>query len=112
MATFYLLPSRPFLGQRLSEFLENLFPGMAFLSDDWPDLAERLALAYAHTGVYVVFREDLSHDDDLEETLKQDLGAEGGDEVYEVRMGWQENDLIIHRWNVAEDEPGAWRVAA
>src|SRR5205814_6970269 len=86
MATFYVLPSRPQLGQRFAELLAGLFPGTAWPREDWQDLAEALgAAAVRRPDIYVVFAEDLPADQPLEPGLIDRFGAEPGDEVVEVR---------------------------
>ena len=63
MSIFYLMPPRPFVGDRLADFLQTYFPGL-----DW-DMASRASLAEtlgeaaaARTDVYVIYRDDLPRD--------------------------------------------------
>ena len=66
MSTFYVLPSRPLLGERFAGYLQTLFPGLDWAGSAWPELAELLAAAVArHADVYVVHAEDLPDGDDL-----------------------------------------------
>lgn len=103
MATFYLLPSRPLMGQRFGQFLATLFPGAHWRPSDWPDLAEALgAAALAEPDVYVVYREDLPDQTPLPDTLTRDFGAETGDEVFEVKPGITLGDVTICRWHVGD----------
>jgi hypothetical protein len=104
MSTFYLLPSRALLGQRFSEFLEAIFPGLHWPRGDWANLAETLGLtALAQPGVYVIYREDVPEGVRLEEALRADFGAEAGDEVVEVMLGGRLAPLAVRRWRL--DEP-------
>jgi hypothetical protein len=85
MATFYLLPSRLALGHRFGEFLSEIFPGLSWQRATWPDLAENLGTAAAsRSGVFVVFREDLADEQNPDDSLVRDFGAESGDEIIEV----------------------------
>jgi len=45
MSTFYLLPPRPYLGERFAAYLQGLFPGLQWDSAAWANLAEGLAAA-------------------------------------------------------------------
>ncbi len=95
MATFYLLPSRLALGKRFGEFLSGVFPGLSWDRNGWSDLAESLgAEAHSRPEVYVIFREDLADEDDPEEALERDFGAEAGDEIVEVQAA----NLASRRW--------------
>src|SRR5947209_5286317 len=88
MSTFYVLPSRALLGQRVAEFLGSVFPGLDWPRTQWRDLAELLGdQALRHADVYVVYREDLPEGMPLDETLVQDCGAAAGDAVVEVALG-------------------------
>ena len=49
MATFFVLPSRHQLGQRLVDLLHAMFAGDAYTSWDWPDLADPRIL-WRHAG--------------------------------------------------------------
>jgi len=102
MSTFYLLPPRPVLGQRLADFLHLILPGL-----DW-DAATRTNLASAidaaasiHDGVYVVYREDLPADEHPADALTAAFGAEIGDEVIEVRSGVRAGELVTRRWRIS-----------
>lgn len=114
MTTFYLLPSRAFVGERFGDFLANLIPGLDHSSSSWVDLAESLAnLAQAQSGAYVLFREDIDDSQDLDHVLQADFGAESGDEVFELHTGVDPFDVVIHRWNLAASpQPAILRRAA
>ncbi|MBX9680716.1 MAG: hypothetical protein K2X38_18325 [Gemmataceae bacterium] len=101
MATFYVMPPRPLLGQRFGDFLSGMFPDQSWRSGDWADLAESLAnAAEGHAGVYVVFAEDLAEDVAAQEALQRDFGAEPGDDVIEVRATRTLGDWNIRRWQI------------
>jgi hypothetical protein len=96
MATFYVLPPRPFLGRCYATYLQTLFPGLAWDDDACSDLADRLsAVAAGRQDVYLVYREELPEDDDLARGLADAFGAEPGDEVIEVCPGRDAN-----RWRL------------
>lgn len=101
MSTFYLLPPRPVLGDRLAGFLQALLPGL-----DW-DVATRAnlaaaieAAASAHADVYVVHREDLPEGAHPADALTEAFGAEIGDEVIEVRVA-RAGELTARRWRIS-----------
>lgn len=101
MAVFYVLPSRPVVGEQLARILEIWLPGLDCSARSWPELAEGLSsLLYRQTDSYLVFREDLPMDDDLRDALRDGFGAEEGDEVVEVDLeGWpRENGE--RRWRI------------
>jgi hypothetical protein len=95
MATFYVLPPRPFLGRCYATYLQTLFPGLEWDDAVCPELADRLsAVAADREDVYVVYREELP-EDDLVGGLADAFGAAPGDEVIEVRPGRD-----AHRWRM------------
>jgi hypothetical protein len=101
MSTFFVLPSRPLLGQRFAEFLGSVFPGLPLHRADWPELAEMLdAEVLRRSGVYVVYREDVADGDTLDVALAREFGAEPGDEVVEVAPGGRLAVLTARRWRV------------
>ncbi len=103
MSTFYVLPSRPLLGQRFAEFLGDIFPGMAWQRDEWRELAETLAAELSrHADQYVVYREDMAEGAPLDETLARDFGAASGDEVVEVALGGRLAALATRRWRLCD----------
>jgi hypothetical protein len=98
MATFYLLPSRRQLGRQFGELLSNLFPGLAFEPDDWPDLGEALgAAAQCQPDVYVIFAEEVPEGMPLDEALALSFGVEPGDEIIAVRPGPRLSEVGIER---------------
>jgi hypothetical protein len=96
MATFYVLPPRPFFGRCYATYLQTLFPGLTWDDAVCPELADRLSsVAADRKDVYVVYREELPEDEDLARGLADGFGAEPGDEVIEVRLGRD-----AHRWRL------------
>jgi hypothetical protein len=105
MSTFYVLPSRPLLGQRFAEFLQAVFPGQQWPREVWRDLAEVLGHEMTHRAdTYVVFREDVPDGVALDEAMVRDFGAAPGDEVVEVALGGRLAVLTARRWKL-EDGP-------
>ena len=91
MATFYLLPPRALLGQKLLATLgiHDLQLPLCV------ELAETLSKVVEATGAYVVYRDDLPHWDDLAESLRDGFGAEAGDEVIHIAF-----DTEPRRWHL------------
>jgi hypothetical protein len=103
MSTFYVLPSRPLLGQRFAEFLAGVFPGHVCQRDQWRDLAETLATEFLQRGDgYVVYREEMPDGAPLDETLVRDFGATLGDEVVEVALGGRLAILTTRRRQIGD----------
>ncbi len=101
MSIFYLMPPRPYLGDRFADFLQALFPGLAWDSTSRKGLAELLGdAAGEREGVYVVYREDLPHEASTLQALVDGFGAEAGDEVVEVRPGGRFGEIITRRWRI------------
>jgi hypothetical protein len=88
MATFYVLPPRPFLGRCYASYLQTLFPGLEWDDAALSELADRLSAVVAERkDVYVVYREELPEGEDLARGLADAFGAESEDEVIEVQLG-------------------------
>ena len=101
MSIFYLMPPRPFLGDRFADFLQTLFPGLAWDSTSRVDLAELLGDAAAEReNVYVIYRDDFPRELALTQALIDGFGAEAGDEVVEVRPGSRPGEITTRRWQV------------
>jgi hypothetical protein len=65
VSIFYVLPPRPFLGERLTSFLKPMFPGLDWSSRRWSELAESVAaILFQQPDVYVVHRDELPADGD------------------------------------------------
>ncbi|HZT79271.1 MAG TPA: hypothetical protein VFA26_03560 [Gemmataceae bacterium] len=98
MSTFYLLPPRPLLRDRLA----GLLPGLDGAADFWSAFVDLIGqLADRRPGTYVVFREELPDGEDPARALADGFGAEDGDEVIEVRPGPTPGELTARRWRLA-----------
>jgi hypothetical protein len=87
VATFYLLPSRPVVGEALAWFLQDWLPGLPRLDEKWAALADAVQLAASQRAdVFLIFREDLPDDVEAEQALVDGFGAEPGDEIIEWRL--------------------------
>lgn len=87
MAQFYLLPPRPIVGEALSWFLRDWFPGLPRITDDGVALADAVQLVAAQRpDVFLIFREDLPESEEPIKALRDGFGAEPGDEVFELRL--------------------------
>ena len=85
MATFYLLPSRPLLGEQVARLLERLLPGWRSLPSGWSSLAESLTGSLGPAAdVYFVFREDLPPGENIAQALQDGFGAEPEDDIIQV----------------------------
>jgi hypothetical protein len=101
VATFYLLPPRPLLGERIAQLLMTLLPGVCRSRFDGTDLTELLTRVLAGLPeTYVVHREDLADDEDTSTALRHGFGAEPGDEVVEVRPGGREGEFSSRQWRI------------
>jgi len=101
VATFYLLPPRTFLADRLAFFLKSVLPGLDWIRVRPGDLTDVLGTAVAgEPDVFLVHREDLV-DDDVETALRAGFGAEAGDDVIEVRAGARPGEMTARRWKLA-----------
>ncbi len=101
MSIFYLMTPRPFLGDRFADFLQTLFPGLAWDSSSRLSLAELLGeTAGERADIYVIYREDLPREEAPAQALVNGFGAEPGDEVVEVRPGGRPGEVITRRWRV------------
>ena len=101
MSTFYLLPSRPQLGEQFAEYLSTLFPGLNWPQTAWAELGETLAgLAAQQPDVFVVHREELPSNEDAEAALSAGFGAAPGDEVVEVHSEQEGGRSVIRRWQL------------
>jgi hypothetical protein len=105
VSTFYLLPPRPVLGERIAGYLQTLFPGLDWGSAAWPELAELLgATAARHRDVYVIYGEELPRGEDPGRALADGFGAEAGDLVIEVVPGSLPGETVTRRWRVPAPE--------
>jgi len=103
MSIFYVLPSRPLLGQRFAEFLSTVFPSQQWPREQWRDLAEVLGgEVERRRDSFVIYREDVPECVTLEEAMIRDFGAAPGDEVVEVALGGRLAALTTRRWKVGD----------
>lgn len=102
MSVFYLMPPRPFLGDRFADFLQPFFPGLAWDSTARTSLAELLGGTVERDDVFVIYRDDLPREDTAAQALVNGFGAEAGDEVVEVRPGGRPGEITTRRWRVGE----------
>ena len=101
MSRFYLLPSRPLLGERFAGYLKDVFPGLDWPSHGWADLADSLgAVAAGRPDVFVVYREEIPEGEDPATALTDGFGAVAGDEVVEVLPGARAGELSTRRWRL------------
>jgi hypothetical protein len=101
VSTFYLLPPRSLLGDRVADFLLTVLPGLDWDGAMRANLAEAVAAAAtAHPDVHVVFRDDLPAGESPAAALADGFGAESGDEVIEVRPAGSAGGLASRRWRV------------
>jgi hypothetical protein len=107
MSIFYLMPPRPFLGDRFAAFLQTIFPGLDWDRGERTGLADVLVAAAGRDDVFVVYRDDLPGEDLPLQALVNGFGAEAGDEVVEVRPGGRPGEMIARRWRVERSEPAA-----
>lgn len=103
MSIFYLLPPRPFLGDRFAAFLQTVFPGLDWDCTERTALAEVLGEAAGAHGVYVIYRDDLPNDESPMLALRHGFGAEPGDEVVEVRPSGRPGEITSRRWRIDGD---------
>jgi len=102
VATFYLLPPRPLLGRHFAAFLGSLFPGLDWDRGDPRRLTETLeSLTAGRDDVFLVYREELAAGVQPAAALRDDFGAEPGDEVVELRAGASPGELTTQRWQFA-----------
>jgi hypothetical protein len=110
VSLFYLLPHRAALGDRLTDALTGLLPGVDWSAADRARLAELLLDALAdRPDVYFVCREDLPAGEPAERALVDGYGAAPGDEVIEVRPAARAGEFASRRWRVsaARHDPAA-----
>jgi hypothetical protein len=100
MSTFYLLPARPLLGDRLAAFLHGVLPGLEWDCAERSHLADSVAAIAERPGVYIVYRDDLPEGEPPARALVEGFGAEVGDEVVEVRPGGSQESLTARRWRI------------
>jgi hypothetical protein len=101
MSTFYVLPTRPQLGQRFASFLATWFPGLDWQRAALPELADALIATVAdHRDVFIVHRDDLPDGEELARALVDGFGAEEGDEVVELLPAKSAGEVTARRWRL------------
>ena len=102
MATYFLLPPRPSIGEHFATYLEKLFPGQKWNGEEWGDLAEMLgSLLARRRDVFVIFGEELPYGADPMEVLAAAYGAEDGDEIMEIKLADSSRRPTVSRRLVA-----------
>jgi hypothetical protein len=110
MSTFYLLPPRALLADRLAECLQAFLPGIDLDVACRQRLCAAACAALPAEDVYLVHREDLPPGERPARALLAGYGAAPGDEVVEVRPGPRPGELTSRRWPLVE-EPEERRAA-
>jgi hypothetical protein len=101
VSTFYLLPSRPVVGERFARFLGRLFPGLEWAAADWNELGDLLgALAARRPDVFVIYGEELPPGADPARALAEGFGAEAGDMVIEIQPAADASHVAARTWEV------------
>jgi hypothetical protein len=112
VSTFYVLPPRSLLGDRLADLLRGFLPGLDWDVAARQELAELvLEAALCGADAYAVLREDLAAGEggrnapgpgteSLVEVLRDGYGAEPGDEVVEVRPSARPGEWWTRRWRL------------
>jgi hypothetical protein len=100
VSTFYVLPPRPVLAERLSAYLHNLLPGLDWTRLTSADMTDWLAAACRQPDVYVIYREELPAGEEPRQALCDGFGAEAGDEVIEVRSGPRAGEMTARRYRL------------
>jgi hypothetical protein len=108
VSTFYLLPPRAQLGERFAAYLHTCFPGLDWPAPAWAELGDLLgATVGGRPDVYVVYRDDLPEDEEVEAALASAFGAEPGDEVVELLPAGKRGAADVRRWHLARGQPEA-----
>jgi hypothetical protein len=102
MAVFYLLPPRPYLGDRLAAMMQTFLPGLDCDVAARLHLADLCAVALGdRPDVFIVHREELPTGEAPGRALVDGFGAEPGDEVVEVRPGRTPGEVVTSRWTIS-----------
>lgn len=101
MSTFYLLPARSVLADRLADSLQGLLPGLDWNVEARHRLAELVGQTLAmRSDVYIVHRDDLPNHEPPERALVDGFGANPGDEIVEIRHGGRPGEFHSRRWRI------------
>ena len=101
MATFFVLPPRPFIQTALESFLESWFPGLNHAAAAWPEVGDVFDTALAgEASTYVIYRDELAEDGGVERGLRDRFGAEAGDQVIEVRGSPCNGEVRTRTWQL------------
>jgi hypothetical protein len=101
MSTFYLLPPRSVLIDRLLDCMQTWLPGLDVAAADREDLLASLCAVLPGKDVFVVHREDLPAGEGSEQALVDGYGATQGDEVIEVRSTSRVGEFASRRWRIS-----------
>jgi hypothetical protein len=102
MSTFYLLPPRGVVGDRLADALSALLPGLGLDVAGRTHLAELVLEAFRERpDVFLVTRDDLPGGEVPERALIDGYGATTGDEVVEVRPAARPGEFASRRWRIS-----------
>jgi len=100
LATFYLLPPRPVVGDHLLDGVERLMPGLDLSVAARRRLTESLLDALElRADIFLVFREDLPAGVPAEEALRDGYGADIGDDIVELRLAAGER-VVSRSWRL------------
>ena len=104
MATYYLMPSRPRLGERFAGHLSALFPGLTWSPGDWTELADTLTavVAMRQADIFIIYRDELPSDEETIAALTDGFGATAGDEVIEICAEPEARELHVQRWRIGQ----------
>ena len=80
MAVFFVLPPRAVVGEVIARTLRSHLPGLPVDGSTCLDWLQQSVSSDA----YLVFREDLPEGEPLYDCLRENFGAESGDEVREI----------------------------
>ena len=101
MAVFYVLPSRPLLGECLARMLRPYVPGVSVSGEACSDLVGSLVSGSPEGDAsYVIHREDIPEGNDLSTSLRDGFGAEAGDQVVQVSIGARDAEPRVQIWNL------------
>ncbi|MCE9533770.1 MAG: hypothetical protein K8T89_21975 [Planctomycetes bacterium] len=101
MAVFYVLPPRTALGECLASLLRPMVPGVTISRDSCENLVDALVAGSPDADEsYVVHRDDLPNDEDLNTALRDGFGAEVGDHVVQVSLGARIEQPRVKTWKL------------